>query len=79
MEIITTKKYRCSICKSVYKTEEECIECENSHIPVEKIVRSSFFQGISEIRDGGKYAYRIDVLMKDGKIGTYEFERIKED
>lgn len=55
----------CEICGGQYNTEDECKNCENSHIIPKQIVRYSYIPAIS------RYPYGVTIKMSDGEELSY--------
>ena len=61
--------YRCETCGQLYSNEMKCIECEKSHIHIEKVIEETYRpKGI--VSD---WPTRITVTASDGKQAVYEY------
>ena len=63
--------YKCEVCGTEYKTENECLLCESRHIKVISLEKSEY--GKQE-----NYPKTIYLKMKDGTVFRYKLNSIVE-
>lgn len=61
--------YHCDLCQMVYDTEEECLNCEQSHVKAVSIEDQEFYQPDEELEPSGPR--QIFVALEDGSRWRY--------
>ena len=61
--------YCCEICGAGFETEEECNQCERSHIGLRSIEAAMF-------RKNSRYADNVLIRMDDGGMARYIFDQV---
>lgn len=62
--------YRCETCGQLYNDKMKCIECEKSHIHIEKVTEETHKpKGVAS-----DWPTKITVTASDGKLAVYEYK-----
>lgn len=64
--------YRCGICRKVYDSESEAMDCEKYHICIKQIKSCNYLSLAQDMGTYGSYPKIISVEMEDGKIVQYK-------
>ena len=60
-------QFQCEFCNTVYKSKNECMECESWHQLPTQIVANKF----KSYKSDGNYPIYVDIQMTDGKVMRY--------
>ena len=64
--------YRCGICRKIYDSESEAMECEKYHTCIKQIESCNYLSLAEDMSNYGSYPKIISVEMEDGKIVQYK-------